>query len=280
MISELETRLAEVLGTRIAQPFQGGIAVAAANAPGAHLVLGVTSAETLDPDLGSVRRTEVLPGSALPRRAVRLRCTLSLQGRSGPADRQHDMLALDAALYALDDPEFRNGSVLTDDVTDRGFRIDELQPAGIVAPLAPAADAPVVLRVTATGLFWPVGVEGKAAGKKIGEVRVRGAVLPLEIAPADVLIIAGGANVALTIRLATNALLAVRLLGAGGKPPAGTLAGAQNGIQLVTLTNGEAIVTYQPPGAPATDEMVVSFDDGEGGAGAEIGRMTLRSRTA
>ncbi len=295
MISDFETRLAEVLGTKIAAEFQDDVHVApAADAPaGAHLVVGVVAAEALEGEIGGSKRMDVLPGSALPRRAVRLRCTVAVEARSNPADRTSEMQALDAALFALDAPEFRNGSALTDATTDRGFLLDTLQTAGLLAPLAPAANAPAGLRLTATGSFWPVGLVGEKAGDPIGAIRIRGVALPLQVVPADPLIVAGAAPVVLTLRLGANEppddpnaadvpLLAVRLIGQGGKAPKGSLAGADplTGLLLLTLTRGEATVTYQQPNEKATDQLIVAFDDVEGGAGAEIGRITLRTRDA
>ncbi len=298
MISEFETRLAEVLGTRIGGPFTGRVDVApgpAADAA-ARIVIGVTAAEALEPDLGSSRRTEVLPGAAVPRRAVRLRCAVSLEARTNPVDRAAQMKALDAALYALDARELRDGSALTDN-TDRGFLIDDMRPAQLGAPLAPDGEAPLALRITATGLFWPVGVAGQA-GEVIGEIRFRGGILPLELEPAEPLLVAGGGAVDLTIRFGSATLLvkppgpnpklpfgavAFAVTSAGGKPGKGTLGGGSagaGGVRIVTLSNDAATVTYTPPAQPGLDELIVAFDDGENGLGIEIGRVPLRTRNA
>lgn len=296
MISEFESRLAEVLGTRIAAPFQGHVDVAPGGSD-ARVVLGVVEAEALEPDLGSGRRAEVLPGSAVPRRAVRLRCTVALEGRADPAGRADELKALDAALYALDARELRDGSALTDS-TDRGFLIQEMLPASVIAPLLPGEDAPMAIRVTATGLFWPVGAAGEA-GVEIGEIRFRGGVLSLRIEPAVPLLVAGGAPAELTIRFATAGLaiaddqavarlpfgsVAVAAVSAGGKPGKGTLgggsAGATAGVRILEVQDDAATVTYTPPATPAVDELIVAFDDGENRLGIEIGRVPLRTGSA
>lgn len=299
MISDFEARLAEVLGTRIGAPFVGRVDVAPGPAlePAPRVILGVTAAESLDPDLGSARRNEVVPGAAVPRRAMRLRCTVSLEARADPIDRPAQLQALDALLYALDVRDLRDGSGLTDAVTDRGFVIHEISPVQLGAPLEPDDDAPVALRLTATGLFWPIGVVGEA-GTIIGEIRFRGSVLPLEVTPADPLLVAGGSAVELTIRFTTAGILlksnppsiaklpfdaiAVALTSAGGKPGKGTLGGGTatpSGLRILPVAGDAATLTYTPPAAAGTDELIVGFEDGEGGMGIEIGRVPLRTRS-
>jgi hypothetical protein len=298
VISDFETRLAETLGTRIAAPFKGRVDVAPGPAPGAdvRVILGVVAAQIVDESLGS--RPEVLPGDPVPRRAVRLRCTVALETRVATPDRAQQMNALQAALYALDDPEYRNGKALAEAGTDLGFVIHEFQPSAIVAPLHPdqAEDPRIGINVVATGLFWPVGVKGKA-GDLIGEIRLRSGVVPLEIAPSNPKLVAGGAPVELTIRFNTMAFsmkkdkvekipfgaIAVTLIGPGGKPGKGTLSGGDDGepptIRIVPLTDNAATVTYTPPATPATEELVVAFENAEKGLGIEIGRARLATRS-
>jgi hypothetical protein len=298
MISDFETRLAETLGTRIAAPFTGRVDVAPGPPPDAsvRVILGVVSAHIVDESLGS--RPEVLPGDPVPRRAVRLRCTVALETRVATPDRALQMNALEAALYALGDADFRTGKALADG-TDLGFVIHELQPSAIVAPLHPEeADEPRIgINVVATGLFWPAGVKGKA-GDVIGEIRLRGGIVPLEIVPSNPSLVAGGPAVELTIRFNTTAFsirkdkvekipfgsIAVTLAGPGGKPGKGTLGGGVDGapptIRIVAVTGNAATVTYTPPATPASEELVVAFDDAEGGLGIEIGRARLATRSA
>lgn len=300
MISEFETRLADALGTRIAAPFAGRVDVAPGADPGQglRLAVGVVDAQVIDPDLGS-RRGEVVPGDAAPRRAMRLRCTVAVEARMKTIDRTLQMRSLDAALYALDEADFRNGKVLADG-TDRGFIIHELQPASLAVPLVPDAEnaGPVAIRLTATGLFWPIGVKGQT-GTKIGEIRFRGGVLPLDVVPVEPLLVAGGPPVELTIRFDTAGMiikkesitkllpfgtLAVTLVGDGKKPGKGTLTGGDAGtvpeIRLIAVTNDAATVTYTPPAEPVFEELVVAFDDGEKGIGIELGRVLLITRGA
>lgn len=299
MISEFEARLADTLGTRIGSPFTGRVDVAPGEDPGTgvRVVVGVTGAQIIDNDLGS-RRLEVVPGDTSPRRAVRMRCTVSLQVRATSAGRADQMKALDAALYALDAADFRSGTVLADG-TDRGFVIHELQASALAAPLDPQEETapPVTLEVIAIGLFWPVGVVGEA-GRIIDEIHFRGGVLPIEVTPVAPILIAGGSAAELTIRFDTTALLleknsvtsmpfgalAVTLVGPGGKPGKGTITGGAAGatpeIRLLTVENESATVTYTPPPAAAVDELVITFANAAKGLGIEIGRVRLTTRSA
>ena len=75
----------------------------------------------------------------------------------------------------------------------------------------------------------------------------------------------------------------LRLTDAGGRPGAGTLAGGTagpDGSRLVPLSNGAASFQYTPPANAAVDLLHVSFENGEGAAGDEIGQLPLRVRTA
>lgn len=298
MISDFETRLAETLGTRIAAPFTGRVDVAPGPALDAdvRVILGVVSAKIVDETLGN--RAEVLPGDPLPRRAVRLRCTVRLEASMATPDRAQQMKALEAALYALDDVELRTGKALADG-TDLGFVIHELQPFTVIATLHPdEEDQPRIgIHVVATGLFWPIGVQGKA-GDPIGEIRLRGGIVPLEIAPSNPRLVAGGPAVELTVRFNTTAFsiqedklekmpfgsIAMTLVGPGGKPGKGTLgggvAGAPATIRIVSVVENAATVTYTPPATPVTEELVVAFDNHELGLGIEIGRARLATRSA
>jgi hypothetical protein len=301
VISEFEARLADALGTHIGAPFAGLVDVAPGQDPGTgvRLAVGVVDAQVIDSDLGS-RRGEVVPGDSAPRRALRLRCTVALEARMKTIDRKLQLRALDAALYALDEADFRNGSLLADG-TDRGFVIHELQAASVAVPLAPDAEdaGPAALRLTATGFFWPVGVKGKA-GDIIHKIHFRGGVLPLEVLPAEPVLVAGGPAVVLTIRFDTAGImviekegvsklpfgkLAVTLVGKGAKPGKGTLSGGEDGIvpeeiRLIPVTDDAATVTYTPPAEPAAEELVVALDDGKKGLGIELGRVPLLTRGA
>lgn len=296
MIDDFEQRLAEVLGERLPPPFQGR--VGAAPPPGPEddpaIVVGVTRAVREPDGLGGTRRL-VAPGATDPRRVVRLRCTVELAVIPGDGEgRAQQLTGLDSALYALDDPAFRTGTALAGGDPDPGFLVHELALLDGLAPIAPGLDAPVVVRLEADGIFWPRGVAGQA-GRRIGEVRIRGTALPLEVVlPAMPSLVAGGPAVTLGVRIGAAGTLvleegeepatlpfgrlALMLRGRGGRPAAGTLDGGDagsDGARLVALDDGAAEVDYVPPAEPARDELVVALEDGEGGAGVELGRQTL-----
>jgi hypothetical protein len=230
---------------------------------------------------------------------VRLRCSVGVAVR--PANnqgREQQLRGLDAALYALEAPDLRDGSALAG-AADPGFQISTMRVVDARAPLDPtAADAPAVgLTLSAEGWFWPIGVAGEA-GVAIGEIRVREALLPVEIAPARPDLVAGGPPVELRLRVvaagtlrldgaATTLLpfgaLALALAGPGGRPGAGTLAGGADGtagVRLAPLVDSAATITYTPPAEAATDELVVALDDGAGGQGDVVGRFPLKVREA
>ena len=90
MLREFETRLADVLGSRLPAPLAGTVDVA----PGrdiARLVVAVTSAETIEDDLLSIRRERV-PGSTSPRRVLKLRCEVAITANllQGETSRRSD----------------------------------------------------------------------------------------------------------------------------------------------------------------------------------------------
>lgn len=297
MISDFEQRLADVLGARLPTPFTGRVDVAPGpvSGSGPEILLGVRQIEYAATDMGS-RRPEVVPGSDDRRRILRLRCTVGIEvhPHSGQG-RQQQMQGVEAALYVLDAPDLRDGSALVEE-GDQGFLIQEMHLIESSVPLDPGdTDAPPVeVTLGAEGWFWPAGEPGEA-GIQIGEVRLRGAVLPLEITPPRPRLIAGGPAVDLTLRVgATGPLrvsdpdtplpplpfgaLALALVDAGGRPGAGALSGGtdgEGGAHLVTLTDGSATVTYTPPAEAATDVLVVALDDGLDGLGIELGRFVL-----
>lgn len=300
MVSEFERRLAEVLGTRMPAPLAGQVFVSPGPAPaaGLSLVLGVTAMRPFDPEFHT-RRMEAVPGSPDPRRVVRLECDVSIEARpAANQGRAEQMQALDLALFALAADDLRSGAALTDS-TDRGFLIQEMKLTGGVAPLAPQAPQapPTALTFVARGLFWPVGQPGQA-GIRIGEIRVRGARLPIDVAASSEVLTAGGPAVDFTIHVGALPALTLRAGGAtpmpfgalavaviqpDGRPGNGTLSGGDAGlgpVRIVTLSNDEATVTYTPPAQPGLEELVVALDDHEGGPGIEIGRLPLRVRSA
>lgn|GEM_PF-428825 len=299
MLFEFERQLADVLGTRLPPPFQGHVSVPPRpdDSDELAILVGVRQATRAEPDLGS-HRPEVVPDVTAARRIVRLSCVVGFEILPGTGDGRDELLeALDALIYELDAPDLRSGEALLGD-GDPGFVIHELSTLDVTAPLDPAAaDAePVGLSARATGWFWPVGTVGES-GIQIGEIRLRGALLPIHLVPATPEIVAAGPAVNLTIQVrgvgqmsldgsGTTANLpfgnlALRLSGPGGRPGAGSLSGGtegNGGVRLVPLTNGSATISYTPPATTAIDTLVVALDDGEGGASVEAGRLTLTVR--
>jgi hypothetical protein len=288
VIAEFEQRLAEVLGGILPAPFGGRVQVAPGTLPANQpaVLLGVTRAERLPDEIGGNPRT-IAPGADEPRRVVRLRCTVAVEVRAADsAGRGQQVEGLDAALYALDDPAF--GTSLAGGADDPGFHVHELAVVGGQAPLdEDDEEGPAGLSLLAEGLFWPPGAAGQA-GDVIGTVRVRGAVLPLEVSlPLDADLVAGGAAVTLSVRMGAVGPppfgnLALALRGPAGQAGAGTLQGGaagSGGTRLVELEDGAAEIEYVPPGAAARDALIVALDDGEGGPGLELGQRMLEVRT-
>jgi hypothetical protein len=298
VISDFERRLADVLGARLTAPFAGRVDVPPGNLAGNGPVVlaGVTRVRTSDSPFGG-SKPELVPGANDPRRVLRLSCDITVEVRPGapPADRTRQMQGLEQVLYALDAPDFRSGQALMSGApADPGFFVQSLAIAEGIAVIDPTLDdaPPVIVAARAEGWFWPVGVAGEE-GIAIGEVRLRGASLPLSITPVRPALGAGGGPVELTVRVGAGTFgtfrlpdqpalpfgsLAFTVMDAGGRPGAGSLVGAVDGVLIAPLNDNAATVTYQPPGAAAADLLVISLDDGEGGAGFEIARAALTVR--
>ncbi len=301
MISEFEQKLADVLGSRLPAPFGGRVQVPPAPAAGPNpaIVVGTTAFESIDPDLGS-RRPELAPGVADTRRILRLRCSVAVQVQPGSGGRTQLLQGIDASLFALDAADFRNGTALAAP-GDPGFLIQDMRIVGSLAaadPNPPSA-SPQGVMLAAEGWFWPAGTAGQA-GVAIVEVRVRGGILPIEVSPAHPLSKAGGPpfDITLTVRsftpmrlhkgaAALPALpfgsLALAVFGPGGRPGAGTLSGGTAGaagVQLISLAEGSAKVTYTPPATAAVDELHVTIEDSAGGLGVELGRFPITVKGA
>ena len=309
MIHDFESRLADVLGARLSAPWHGRAFVAPGptNDANAMILVSIIQATPLDPHLTS-RRLEQTPGAADPRRVVRLRCTLQCTVKSkNNISRQVQMEAVNACLYALDAPDFRNGLALAGGPQpDPGFVIHEMRLLEATVPVNPTGEAvepssalgPVRLRMEADGWFWPIG-EAAQAGREIGEIRIRGVRLPVEVSPANPKLRVGGGPLELTLSIGVTGTLAVTagpaeesavsllpfgrlalaLFDAGGRPGKGSLSGgdvAVGGIHLVTLdSQGQARIQYTPPGETAVDELLVALNDGQDGLGVELGRFPL-----
>lgn len=292
MLTHLESRLADVLGSRLPAPFRGRVFVAPgpSGATQPALLVGVSSAEVLPSEFGSNRRPEVVPGADDPRRVVRMRCTLRIQARaSSGGGRSEEMAALDAVLYALDAGDLRDASALAAP-GDPGFLLASQVPrAVVVVDHDDPADrrVPAVL-VDAEGWFWPPEVPG-VTGEPIRAALVRVAQLPVALQPWPLHLRAGGGPVPLSIRLgavgtmeleggapssAPFGHLALLVLDAGGRPGAGSLTGGAagpEGSRLVALDEGEARVAYVPPAERAHDRLVVAIAQPDTGGGAAIG---------
>lgn len=292
MITEFELRLAEVLAARLPAPFTGRVNVPPAALPGDGPVIlaGVTHARATDENFAR-HRPEIVPGGSDPRRVLRLACDVSIEIRAGSGQgRPQQMRGLEALLYELDAPDFRTGQALANGApADPGFLIQSLQIRESFSAITPGTDETVTLQLSSEGWFWPVGIAGET-GVVIGEIRLRGVVVPLAVAASRAQLIAGGPPLDLTLRVVggtsgTIALpgkpalplgsLAVKLQGPGARPARGTLVGGVEGLLLAPLTDAGAVIQYQPPEEAATDELVISLDDGEGGAGIEIARYIL-----
>jgi hypothetical protein len=288
MLADLETRLADVLGSRLGGPLAGRVFVTPgpADTTSTALLVGVTRVDAVEENFGAGRRPERVPGATDPRRVVRLRCAIRIEVRPGDADTRADtMAALDALLYELDAPELRSASALTAP-GDPGFVLDaQLAAAALVTP--ESNELPAV-ELRAEGWFWPPNTPG-ITGVAIASALVRTASLPIGLLPWPLLIRPGDPAVALTLRVGaagTTVLtgdaqtaspfgeLVVRVVDAGGRPGAGSISGGAAGPQgsrLVAVTNDTAALSYQPPGTPADDELVVSVARADTGAGPAVG---------
>ena len=111
MLAAFETRLTEVLGSRLQAPFAGRVIRRGDPAPGGAgpvIQLGVDSAEPLDPELASVR-PEVVPGSAALRRVVRMRAVVGFDVvPTSTGGRAQRVLGVDRLIYELEDPDIRS----------------------------------------------------------------------------------------------------------------------------------------------------------------------------
>jgi hypothetical protein len=299
MLADLESRLADVLGSRLTGPLAGRVFVTPGPAATDRtaLLVGVSRAEVVEQGFGTGRRPEVVPGASDPRRVVRLRCAIRIEVRPGDDDtRAQTMAALDALLYELDHPELRSASALSAP-GDPGFVLDAQLPGAVsVAPKDEGGDGLPAVELRAEGWFWPPDTPG-ITGDKIVAALVRTATLPIGLAPWPLLMRAGDPAVPLTVligaagtarvtrEVVTVSLfgeLAVRVVDAGGRPGAGSLSGGAAGpddSRLITVANEAAAITYQPPAAPAVDQLVVHAaraDTGNGPAiGAELARFPL-----
>jgi hypothetical protein len=289
MIADFEQRLSDVLGARLPSPFSGRVLVAPGDASGTAVLVGVRRAALLEDELG--RAPKQVPGATAPRRVLHLRCEVSLAVRpSASGGRAEQRAGVDQLLYLVDAPELRDGTALAAADGDPGFLIDRMQLVGGTVPTT-EGDAGGEVTLSCVGWFWPTAAPGEA-GVQIGEIRVRGAVLPIDLSPAAPSLVAGSAAVAFTLRVRTAGLLrepassplpfgrlAIKVFDAGHRPGAGALSGGSAGVdgsRLLDLTDGAAAFGYTPPAAAALDFLVVALDNGEAAQGVELARFPLR----
>jgi hypothetical protein len=300
VISDFEQRLANVLGQRLPAPFTGRARVAPAGPAGTQpvLLVGVTGATPAGREMGGSQRLEVVPGSPDQRRVLRLRFDVGLEVQPATgADRAQILAGLQAAAYALDTADVRDGSALRED-GDQGFLVSQLAIKELVAPLNTLAVPPHVLRLAGEGWFWPIGLVGET-GVPIAEVRVRSVALPIRLRPATPRLIAGGDAVDFTLAFPASRPLrldadgvqpalpfgsvAVALAGPGGQPGAGALTGGTAGapgVRLLSVVGNEAEFSYVPPAAAAQDELLIALDDGAGALGVPLARVALPVRAS
>jgi hypothetical protein len=287
MLREFERRLADVLGAGLPVPSAGAVDVVPGR-PESQVLVSVVRAVPADGDFLS-SRTERVPGADGLRRIVRLRCEVSLEVRQQDGQTRDDRIgAFDTLLFFVNDPAFRSGRSLDGGDPDPGFFLHQLVMTG--------CEPPAALSLNAEGFFWPVGTLGET-GEPIERIRTRLVAEPLLLEPPAPLLVAGGPPIDLVVRLGGEGgmdvragevsrqpfgELVLRLTDAGGRPGAGTLAGGAagpSGSRRVVFANGAAPFQYTPPAGAAVDILHVSFENGEGGAGSEIGQLPLRVRS-
>lgn len=287
MIAELEQKLAETLRARVPAPFSGRVHVLPGPAAGAQpaILLGVERADPVDADFAS-RRPETPAGQNGARRVVRLSCVVGLAVRAGTnGGREQVRAGIDAALYALDAPDLRDGSALRGP-DDAGFQLDALELVALEPRDASDPESSPVLHVRADGWFWPVATAG-ATGVAIATIQTRGVTLPLDTAPARIRTAPGGAAVALTIGVRSfgaplQRLAALAVEPGGRAPGAGVVGGGaagSDGVRLLLVgAEGTTSLSYTPPAVAARDEILLGLPTPASDVGVEVGRVAVEVR--
>ena len=289
MIVEFLNRLTQVLSGRLQPVFPSVVEVAPGTTGGndPRVLLANEHVQLKPLQLGD-KPEAVVPGDANPRRIVRANWTTRLRIVPTNSGGQVQVRSgLDACLYALDAPDFRNGQALGNGAADPGFLVKSMQVVSVESPLDGVDDNPPVrdLILQSEGYLWPAGQPG-ASGPQIAEVFLRGVLLPMQLEPAR--LVAGSAATPLTLNVrpflqmtdatpgSAFASLALRVLSEAGTPGAGVLQGQTDGLLITDVTGEQLTVNYVPPAEPTTDVLVVSLDDNENGAGQELARFTLK----
>ena len=296
MLSNFETQFQSALRSKLAASVRPRVQIATGAQNQTGVLIGVTDAQPVFEDFKS-RRNETTPGSADPKRIMRLRC--HVQCRFIPIDNTEDRGALiqllDQVMYALDDDDFRSGEAFDTENTDRGFVIRSTQLTSITSPIKDTSDDDVCIALQCDGWFWPVGQAGQA-GVEIGQIRIRGSVQPLMLIPAEPMALVNGPNLTLSIQFdarGTTLLgadgtdadtfgeLKVRLQKADGTLGSGVLAGGVSGSdhdQVLAVVDGQATFQYTPPSAAGRDFLVVSFSGNDGTQPERIGSYAIETR--
>lgn len=300
MISEFQTRFAEVLGERLPAPFSGRVHVAPApEGPGNPTVpalrVGVTEARPRPTGIGGGDFTQVVKGANAPRRVLALQCTVRVEvfplASDDAAGRAAQMQLLESAAFQLGAADMRNGAALEDqDTPDPGFLVHKLHLNTMHAPFGAELEdedpePSLELRLDLEGWFWPVGQPG-VSGTAIQETRVRGVSLPLALEAAAALT-AGGAAVDFVLRLgpivqprAASQLdpdfqsLALSVDG-GSISSADALPGSTAQLLLINVSDGAAAFSITPPAEAGRIDLRAAFDDGDGGAGLQFAEFRL-----
>lgn len=277
MLSDFEQRFAQVLGSQLAPPFQGRVHTAPYDNGdnGIQIVVSVGKMTLQTPDFGAFR-SESAPGVADPLRIVRLRGEVGIvvfparnQGR------QQQLQGIDALLYLLDTPDFRNANALASQ-QDQGFLLNYLKIVGAdLSVRDPETDPTPDIALEVEGWFWPIGQTG-VSGDLITQAHVRQFVLPVSMVTNNGPIVAGGSAVQLNFNVGTSGSMvlqgnsastlpfgsiAVRVLSADGSPGQGSLAGGDAGpdnSRLIPLSNGSALLSYTPPGSATNERVIVT----------------------
>ncbi len=295
MLSEFEQQFQTTLRTKLPVGMRDQVQLAT-GAPGqTGILVGIRSAKLVSGEFGSVR-SEIAPGVAVPRRVVRMHCMLDCSFVPADTNQGRTLLMswLDRVLYALDDADVRTGAAFTGAATDPGFLIQSMKVEILESPFEIHTAEPerLLLSLKADGWFWPVGEPGQA-GIEIGEIRIRGAIRPLLLAPPQPRLVANGPGVDLrlsfeargTSKITKSGLsneafgnLAIRLEMEDGTAGAGTLGGGTAGInnnRLLPVTDEQVQFSYTPPATPGKEILIISIDDNNSSSGIEIGRYTL-----
>ena len=243
MLSEFEQQFQTTLRSRLPAGIRDRVQVATGAANQKGILVGISTAEPMPTEFGSVR-SEITPGIDIPRRVVRLSCTLNCTfiPTNSSQNRSNLMELLGQVLYALDDSDVRDGSAFRDEQADPGFLIQSMKVENLESPFAihTTNAEHLQLSLIAKGWFWPIGEPGQA-GIEIGEIRLRGGIHPVLLTPADPFLVANDPALTLTItfeargtsRITANGLdsdafgnVAARLEKEDGTLGAGTLSTA------------------------------------------------------